>query len=131
MKVWRAKVYRQARKTTNWKGSRWLKLRAKILKRDKYRCQMCKDFWGEGDFVLTPYHIKSRKKGGTNDPKNLITLCNKCHDIAEMEGLTKKQILDYKFNEQQMDIFRPIAYKPDWHLWVYGGHKRPELNYKR
>ena len=49
--------------------------RAKVLWRDKYTCQHC----GSPD-KLNAHHIRSRIDGGTNTPKNGITLCRKCHD---------------------------------------------------
>ena len=49
--------------------------RAKVLWRDNYTCQHC-------DSKENPqsHHIIQRIDGGTNTPKNGITLCKKCHD---------------------------------------------------
>ena len=49
--------------------------RAKVLWRDKYTCQRC----GRKE-ELNAHHIMGKGKGGTNTPKNGITLCKKCHD---------------------------------------------------
>jgi hypothetical protein len=49
--------------------------RAKVLWRDKYNCQHC----GSKENPQA-HHIIQRIDGGTNTPKNGITLCKKCHD---------------------------------------------------
>ena len=49
--------------------------RAKVLWRDEYTCQYC----GRKE-ELNAHHIMGKGKGGTNTPKNGITLCKKCHD---------------------------------------------------
>ena len=48
--------------------------RAKVLWRDNYTCQHCSS-------IEKPqaHHIIQRIDGGTNTPKNGITLCKKCH----------------------------------------------------
>lgn len=52
----------------------YLKLRSQILLRDGFRCQECGYYKH-----LEVHHIVPRSKGGTDDPKNLITLCQRCH----------------------------------------------------
>ena len=49
--------------------------RAKVLWRDEYTCQRC----GAKE-KLNAHHIMGKGRGGTNTPKNGITLCKKCHD---------------------------------------------------
>ena len=49
-----------------------------ILHRDNYACQCC----GAKNTRLEVHHITYRSKGGTDDEKNLITLCKKCHDAV-------------------------------------------------
>ena len=49
--------------------------RAKVLWRDNYTCQHC----GAKE-ELQAHHILQKIDGGTNTPKNGITLCRKCHD---------------------------------------------------
>jgi HNH endonuclease len=52
---------------------------AEIVKaRDGFKCMRC-----HIRESLTVHHIKPRDAGGTNQPRNLITLCCKCHDWAE------------------------------------------------
>jgi 5-methylcytosine-specific restriction protein A len=59
-------------------GFAWTKLRTRILQRDQYRCQACKRAG-----TLTPAqdvdHIIRKEDGGTDDPRNLQSLCRPCH----------------------------------------------------
>lgn len=59
-----------------------------ILHRDNYTCQCC----GKKHERLEVHHIIFRSLGGTDDEKNLITLCEKCHKAVHdgMLVLTKK-----------------------------------------
>jgi 5-methylcytosine-specific restriction endonuclease McrA len=52
----------------------WFSIKEFINERDNYCCQKC-----NSDGKLNVHHIKLLCDGGTNDPKNLITLCLKCH----------------------------------------------------
>ena len=54
--------------------------RAKVLWRDKYTCQHC----GAKE-ELNAHHIRRKIDGGTDTPKNGITLCKKCHDELHAE----------------------------------------------
>lgn len=64
----------------------WQKLRDTIIRRDKFRCQRCREgrFQGLKKSDLSVHHIKPRSEGGSNDPANLITLCHPCHDLVEI-----------------------------------------------
>jgi hypothetical protein len=53
----------------------WEQIKNKILQRDRYRCTKC----GADNLQLYVHHIISLPNGGTNDPKNLITLCENCY----------------------------------------------------
>ena len=62
--------------------------REAVLHRDNYTCQCC----GRKHVRLEIHHIIFRSMGGTDDEKNLITLCEKCHKAVH-DGiliLTKK-----------------------------------------
>ena len=52
-------------------------VKAYIRYRDGYKCQVCKG--KSGDSVLHVHHIVFRSQGGTDNPNNLITLCETCH----------------------------------------------------
>ena len=49
-------------------------LRRRILVRDDWRCQRCGRREG-----LDVHHIVSRAQGGSDQERNLITLCRSCH----------------------------------------------------
>ena len=78
--------------------------REAILHRDNYTCQCC----GKKHVRLEVHHIIFRSMGGTDDERNLITLCEKCHKMVH-DGiliLTKKpKKLNLKF-ATQMSIIR-------------------------
>lgn len=82
---------------------------------------MCQIFYGEKDISLQAHHIIPRKLGGFQTMDNLITLCNICHNKAELEGLSKNEILS---NGVDVDI-NLYAPNKDWHKWVYGGYRKP------
>jgi 5-methylcytosine-specific restriction protein A len=69
-------------------GSRWRKLRASVMMRDKGLCQLCL-----ASHRVTPAnecdHIIPKHKGGTDDPANLQMLCSPCHaDKTQKEAAT-------------------------------------------
>jgi hypothetical protein len=59
----------------NMKG--FYNTKAYVLFRDNYTCQYCSG--KSKDEKLDCHHIIFRKNNGTNDHKNLITLCKTCH----------------------------------------------------
>ena len=52
-------------------------VKAYVRYRDGYKCQICKG--NSGDSLLHVHHIVFRSQGGTDNPSNLITLCETCH----------------------------------------------------
>ena len=78
--------------------------REAVLHRDNYTCQCC----GKKHVRLEVHHIIFRSMGGTDDERNLITLCEKCHKSVH-DGiliLTKKpKELKLKY-ATQMSIIR-------------------------
>lgn len=62
--------------------------REAVLHRDSYTCQCC----GKKRTRLEVHHIIYRSMGGTDDERNLITLCEKCHSDVHAGKLviTKK-----------------------------------------
>lgn len=54
-----------------------LTLRQAIKNRDGNICRTCKR-----DKNLTVHHIIPRSAKGKDVPRNLITLCRKCHDVV-------------------------------------------------
>ena len=59
-----------------WACDYWEGLKQCILERDENRCQIC---GGQGK-LLEVHHIMPRHLGGHDHPRNLITLCDACHD---------------------------------------------------
>jgi hypothetical protein len=55
-------------------------MRKLVFERDDYACQLCGvlgDQAGEADLHL--HHQELRSEGGSNEPSNLVTLCQNCH----------------------------------------------------
>lgn len=101
---------------------KWMIVRNKVLLRDNFTCQMCKEKMD--NIELSPHHIIPWKKCHSNKLSNLITLCHPCHEIAEENELNKNEILTYK----KATTYETTQAKrgDDWHKWVYGGYRRPE-----
>ena len=53
-------------------------VRTAVLKRDGFRCRWCFE-----DYKLHTHHKIPLRYGGQNNHDNLITLCPKCHRLAE------------------------------------------------
>ena len=73
-------------------GSRWTKLRMRILKRDMYLCQPCMREDRVTPLAVNPYdhavdHILAKSFGGSEDPSNLEATCKTCHDAKSVEEL--------------------------------------------
>ena len=126
---WKAQVYR-----TNDIDPLLLSMpRTKILKRDRYICQSCRKRFPSGQ--LSIHHIIPRAEGGDNDIDNLITLCWRCHDVIELADppIRKRQQILYHV-KALAELERQIARDnvsdetaKDWHAWVYGWGKNPQL----
>ena len=50
----------------------WDDIRRAIYRRDDYTCQHCQT-------VVGPFHCHHKNSHGSDDPSNLITLCESCH----------------------------------------------------
>jgi len=73
----------------------WRMLKADVITRDNFTCQMCNTYFGHNLLALTVHHIKPRRSGGNDGLKNLISLCGRCHDIAEFNEFNYNQIISY------------------------------------
>ena len=91
----------------------WGILSRKIMRRDKWRCRAACDCTNP----LSVHHIIPRAENGTDDPANLITLCQQCHDEIEATDIRT--------------IERIRAYVPRWHEGVtwYPTKPKPEPGY--
>ncbi len=64
----------------------WEEISKNVRERDGYMCRRCGSSLDELQEIgsyLTVHHIVPRKKGGSNWPSNLITLCIACHREVE------------------------------------------------
>ena len=66
-------------------------VRQYVFYRDWYKCRCCgKTSTESHPLKFEVHHIETRKKGG-NSPGNLVTLCDKCHDLYH-RGLIELKI---------------------------------------
>jgi len=82
------------------------KERGRVLDRDGYECRFCgmsneshKDEYGRG---LSAHHIIKNRSGGSNNRKNLITVCESCHKTLEStqaDALERLQKNEYESSE--------------------------------
>lgn len=67
-------------------------VKREILRRDGYKCTVCK--WSHGEWNrsdprhLELHHKKHHAKGGENTESNLITVCTVCHDEIHRKKMT-------------------------------------------
>jgi hypothetical protein len=75
---------------------KWQKKRLEILKRDKWKCKLCKDTETE----LHVHHINYSGEPWEAPNSDLVTLCAHCHHEVEevKEGVDFKDIKIYKSN---------------------------------
>jgi hypothetical protein len=80
-----------------------IKLRHRILDRDNYKCVEDGATPAKDGVTLQIHHIKYVSQDGTNDPKNLITLCHICHAgrHALERGKAKDELLHPEWWEEQ------------------------------
>lgn len=55
----------------------WKLVRAQVIQRDGFKCVECGIASKSADFDV--HHLLPRSAGGTDDPSNLVTLCDGCH----------------------------------------------------
>ena len=61
--------------------------KAFVLWRDDYTCQQCK----KKNVPLNVHHIVFRRRQGSNDEDNLVTLCEECHKKLHAGTITLKK----------------------------------------
>jgi 5-methylcytosine-specific restriction endonuclease McrA len=90
---------------------------------------MCGNQHNINSLYLQAHHLKPLNDGGKNEMRNLISLCNRCHNIAEDNMLSRSAILNYYDKTKKKEPYKEgkLIYAPDndWHKWVYGGYKNP------
>lgn len=126
---WHEKVYKII--DSEFDLDQWIVIRKERLRKDKYRCYRCDKIFKNSE--LDAHHLLPRDQGGSNDMSNLVTLCKKCHDFVEINGLLNRidivASFDYEEKELADDNNEPDYIMPcDWRAWVYGGAKNPFIN---
>jgi hypothetical protein len=58
--------------------------RSEIITRDHSKCQACQRVFSSSELEI--HHVIPQVKGGNDSPRNLITLCKKCHMEEEWFG---------------------------------------------
>jgi hypothetical protein len=82
----------------NWQGGKWKWFQAQVLRRDDYRCVIC-----GFDQVVDVHHIVGRKRGGSDDPTNLLTLCPNHHRMADIGLIRVEHLARLDWNPEAPD----------------------------
>lgn len=80
----------------------WDRIRRRVYRRDDYTCQNCGAVGGaKGNAELHAHHIIPRSQAGSDQPKNLTTLCQACHSQlhGRQVGSKKRQTADSDNND--------------------------------
>ena len=70
-----------AHKRSSEYGADWQRMRASVLARDAYLCQVCKRMGRLTPGCREVDHIAPVSRGGTMRPDNLQTICRACHAL--------------------------------------------------
>lgn len=83
-------------------------LKAKVLERDKFRCQCC-GIGGEAWLqALACHHIVQVSQGGPDTEENLVTVCSNCHSTIHTYAWGKIHVDLEKLTEVQKRVFKRI-----------------------
>lgn len=123
---WHYSVYKMNHKESGLTQAEWRLLRDQILARDNFTCLRCdKKFRYKKN--LSVHHVIPRADGGSNDPTNLVTLCNPCHDYVEVNDLRTRADIMGSVEIEAGIVEAEDEPESDWHTWVYGGRRNPNL----
>ncbi len=65
----------------------WRKIREKVYERDGMRCRVCgRPLEGMPSWFFEVHHVVPRREGGSDHPRNLVTICYLCHKKATAHG---------------------------------------------
>jgi ATP-dependent DNA helicase RecQ len=72
----------------------WVNIREAILRRDNYKCLECGNPCCAAEADV--HHLLPRSAGGTDEPSNLVTLCDGCHAAhhPKLAGRLARRILE-------------------------------------
>ena len=102
------------------KSDTWQRLRSKRLAIDGYKCQRC-----GRPFDLQVHHLAYPLELGTEDPyRDLITLCDTCHELVEHQKKTfrkdKKDAIVEQRQYELREIYRTIKREACYDLSALG-----------
>ena len=106
--IWKQTHYGMTHKKWNKWNREYSKVRPLILERDNNTCQICK---GKSDklfkkkFQIIVHHITKVKDGGTNEPNNLVTLCQLCN-IAIDHGIHKMGTSQFGYHPTEKKLLK-------------------------
>ena len=106
--IWKQTHYGMTHKKWNKWNREYSKVRPLILERDNNTCQICK---GKSDklfkkkFQIIVHHITKVKDGGTNEPNNLVTLCQLCN-IAVDHGIHKMGTSPFGYHPTEKKLLK-------------------------
>jgi len=99
--------------------------RKDIYERDNYQCQYCGEHFSAKDLTLD--HVDPKSKGGSNDPRNLVSACKRCNNVKgartpEEAGMKLlKPLSAYKVRLGMVRLLSFLKYRPEWEKYlVYG-----------
>jgi 5-methylcytosine-specific restriction endonuclease McrA len=103
--------------------SRSASKRARILMRDRHRCQYCGNRFSA--FELTLDHILPRSRGGRTEPDNLCAACRPCNqrkgdrtpDEARMPLLSTPAALHYGL--ERAALYHSAESRPEWRKYLF------------
>ncbi|OPL09794.1 MAG: hypothetical protein AVO34_05100 [Firmicutes bacterium ML8_F2] len=78
-------------------------VRQYVLERDSHRCVLCGD-----PEDLETHHIVWRFRGGSDHPKNLVTLCKKCHDKVTAGEIEVKAVAESYRWPARLNALNPL-----------------------
>jgi hypothetical protein len=69
-----------------------------VLERDGHQCRIC----GTSDRQLEVHHATPQSEGGSDDPENLLTLCDRCHTLVHSR--TREEEVPLDSEEERVDL---------------------------
>jgi len=79
--------------TTFYDSAKWKHTRLRAMRRDGYRCQLCKRY-GRLTPATEVHHIEHLEDNPSRayDLSNLISLCHQCHNKQHPEKATRRNL---------------------------------------
>lgn len=72
-------------------SAKWLRKKARVLRRDKYLCQDCRRYGKKTEAVLVHHIVPYEEEPGLGlEEKNLVSLCDSCHNKRHPEKGKKR-----------------------------------------